>query len=156
RKRSALDRLLPRLSAEGRRTIDIRRNALGLAAQKLRLAPLQNAVSTARLNLDRQADDLARNIARQADRNRQRLDRSERLLSTLGYRNVLARGYAVIRDENTHVVRDLAKLPAGSRVEVETHKIKRSAVLEGPSAAKPAPKPKRKAQPAAASQGDLF
>jgi exodeoxyribonuclease VII large subunit len=97
-------------------------------------------------------------FGRQRERRSDRLDRTLRLYASLNYKSVLARGFAVVRDESNAPISDLASQVAGSTVQIETQSITRDAVLGG-TAATPKPrakKPARKPPSKPAGQGDLF
>lgn len=53
------------------------------------------------------------------DRARRRLDNQEKLLSTLGYHNVLARGFALVRDDKGAMVRSAAAVKPGEALDIE-------------------------------------
>jgi exodeoxyribonuclease VII large subunit len=91
RKHAALARLLPRLSPQPLRA-ELRQSASALA-QAVRAF---DATGT-----------------RQIEPRRQRLDQLEKLLETLSYRNVLARGYALVQDEAGAIVTSAAAVGPG-------------------------------------------
>lgn len=114
-------------------------------------------------SLGRRADSAVMNDLRRA---RQSLVSQDRVLQSLSYKNVLARGYAVIRDENDRPVSRADGLSHGQAIAIEFADGRVDAVAgEGvsppePSAPQPAraaavSKPARKSEPAA-GQGSLF
>ncbi|SET43032.1 exodeoxyribonuclease VII large subunit [Oceanicella actignis] len=102
--------------------------------------------------------DLSRRLDRAADaltqRPRDRLDKAARLLESYSYKGTLARGFAVIRDEDGAPVTSAAALRAGMRVAIELHDGARPARIEG-DAPQPRPAPRRAAAPDG-GQGSLF
>ena len=83
----------------------------------------------------------------------------QRVLNSLSYRNVLARGFAVIRDQDNRPVSRAAGLQHGASIEIEFSDGRVRAVTgEGatPPEAPPAPKKKPKAPPKPPTQGSLF
>lgn len=119
-------------------------------------------------SLGRRADGAMANDLRRA---RQSLVSQDRVLQSLSYKNVLARGYAVIRDENDRPVSRAEELSHGQSIAIEFSDGRVQAVAGegvmppepspsqafGPSSAKSGagPKPARKAEPPA-GQGSLF
>ncbi|OWO97001.1 exodeoxyribonuclease VII large subunit [Rhizobium esperanzae] len=67
-------------------------------------------------NLSRHADTAIRH---QLTRARAELSAQDRVLQSLSYKNVLKRGYAVIRDEDNRPVSQAAALPAGMGIAIE-------------------------------------
>ncbi|WP_174802049.1 exodeoxyribonuclease VII large subunit [Martelella limonii] len=85
----------------------------------------------------------------------------ERVLNSLSYRNVLARGFAVIRDQDNRPVSRAAALAAGAPVEIEfaDGRVKAVTGEGGASSGAPTPsKPKKKASGPSKppTQGSLF
>jgi exodeoxyribonuclease VII large subunit len=114
-------------------------------------------------SLGRRADSAVVNDLRRA---RQSLVSQDRVLQSLSYKNVLARGYAVIRDENDRPVSRADGLSHGQTIAIEFADGRVDAVAgEGvsppePSAPQPAraaavSRPARKSEPPA-GQGSLF
>ena len=138
-----------------------------LAEQSARLAPaLQRRVTEERARLDRQvvrAPDVARaaermttllrrlsdRATRQQERQRARLDALDRLRETLGYRETLKRGYAVVRGDG-EVVTSSDGVEAASNIEIE--------FADGRVTVSGARPPKGKPKPPTGSgeQGSLF
>ncbi|SSC65682.1 exodeoxyribonuclease VII large subunit [Ciceribacter selenitireducens] len=146
-------------------------------------AVLRNLPARLRAQTDRSRDRLE-GLTRRADSavlnelraNRATLAGHERMLQSLSYKNVLQRGYAVIRDAGDRPVSRAASLGAGSAISIEFSDGRVSAVTEGgdgapgqpvrePSSppassavsARPAaaPRPAKKSEPPA-GQGSLF
>ena len=120
------------------------RRALGF-----RLARARDEAGADRLRLHalgaRLAPALARLVRQRADRLKGRAD----LLASLGYRNVLARGFALVRDETGRPVRAAAAVAPGDRLRLEFVDGVIGATADGASARRPARRP-------GGAQGDLF
>ncbi|MEO2037843.1 MAG: exodeoxyribonuclease VII large subunit, partial [Martelella sp.] len=85
----------------------------------------------------------------------------QRVLNSLSYRNVLARGFAVIRDQDNRPVSRAAGLERGGPIEIEFADGRVRAVTgEGATIPEPPPAPKPKKKPKAPAkpptQGSLF
>jgi exodeoxyribonuclease VII large subunit len=93
-------------------------------------------------------------------RHRARLDRAESLLSAYSYRSVLARGFALVRDDKGLPLHSAAAVASGMRLEIEFADGRIAAVADGD--AKPSvPVPRAKPRPrgggeGAGGQGSLF
>ncbi|HFQ15765.1 MAG TPA: exodeoxyribonuclease VII large subunit, partial [Rhodobacteraceae bacterium] len=90
-------------------------------------------------------------------RRRQQLRGPARLLFSLGYKNVLGRGFALVRDETGHVIREAAAVKPAMALELEfadgrvrAVATKKSRVVKGKEKTKPA------ARPDLQRQGRLF
>lgn len=129
-----------------------------LAELRLRPAALSRETARRRETLAPLARRLDRAGAAAVQAQRERWDRTGRLLETLSYKSTLARGYAVIRHEGGVAPRAEA-LPAGALVEIEFADARRAARLD-PEGGGPAPAPAKPARTAPrksrAAQGDLF
>jgi exodeoxyribonuclease VII large subunit len=89
------------------------------------------------------------------ERRRNKLVSLAQLLGTLGYRQVLARGFALVRDAGGRPLRRVAELDPGDRVSLQFADGYMPAVAgEAPGRLRPGPR--RGARPAAASQDSLF
>ncbi|MDE2578129.1 MAG: exodeoxyribonuclease VII large subunit [Hyphomicrobiales bacterium] len=97
---------------------------------------------------------LAPALARLVAHRREALQQRARMLASLGYTNVLARGFALVRDEDGHPVRAAAALQARQHVRLEFADGETGATIDGETAprAKPAPRPKTPG----GGQGSLF
>ncbi|RTL69345.1 MAG: exodeoxyribonuclease VII large subunit, partial [Hyphomicrobiales bacterium] len=132
-------------------------------------------LARARDRLDTAARRLGTCTMSQMAARRRHLDASAKLLVSLSYHGVLARGFALLRDGDGNSIRSVAQAPVGARVQVEVHDGRFAAeVLESeggrdtPSAARTASRPAarvaaetRKARDKAESsgsggQGSLF
>lgn len=161
-----------------RRVVEKRQRVLELAAQSERhnerlrdrlTARLSNVA--ARLTLRPAADRISRGrerlmvLARRSDeitalhteRRRRQVQEVSRVLNSMSYRNVLNRGYAVVRDAKDKAVDRAALLGSGDTVSLEFADGRIDAVTAGSGAAKP----QRKSQPtppkkSGSDQGNLF
>ena len=68
------------------------------------------------IRLDRSG---ARAVAAMLERSRRRLDGQAKLLQTLGYHNVLARGFALVRDADGAMVRRASEVKGGAALDIE-------------------------------------
>jgi exodeoxyribonuclease VII large subunit len=73
---------------------------------------------------------------------RQRLDARTGLLNSLGYHNVLARGFTLVRDAEGRMLRRAAEVHGGERLDIEFADGHVSAQADG-GERKAAPNPKR-------------
>ncbi|MDA9532985.1 exodeoxyribonuclease VII large subunit [Bradyrhizobium sp. CCBAU 25338] len=141
-----------------------------LRASRLSNAQAQrNAIARQRERTHRLAERAGRALATLLHRLDTRVENSGKLLSALSYRSVLARGFALVRDEAGHPVHAADAIGPGARVEIEfadgrvgaTADADRAApaAKRAPSQPKPVaqetkPAPKRVAKPV--DQGSLF
>ncbi|RUL96187.1 exodeoxyribonuclease VII large subunit [Rhizobium chutanense] len=136
-----------------RSTSRVERAEAILASQPARLKT-QTDRSRERLgNLSRHADTAIRH---QLTRARAELSAQDRVLQSLSYKNVLKRGYAVIRDEDNRPVSQAASLSAGMGIAIEFAD-GRVGAMTTEGGVPPAGAKKRGAKPAdAPKQGSLF
>lgn len=141
-----------------------------LRASKLSNAQAQrNAIGRQRERTHRLAERANRALVTLLQRFEARVENSGKLLSALSYRGVLARGFALVRDEAGHPLHSADSVGPGARVEIEfadgrvgaTADADRPAPVakRAPSQPKPAgqdakPAPKRVGKPV--DQGSLF
>jgi exodeoxyribonuclease VII large subunit len=91
------------------------------------------------------------------DRRHARLDRAGQLLAALSYHGVLARGFALVRDEAGHTVRAAGMVPPGARLDIEFSDGHVPAVAgEGADEAAKEPARARKQRSGGGGQGNLF
>jgi exodeoxyribonuclease VII large subunit len=90
------------------------------------------------------------------ERRRAKLASLAQLLGTLGYRQVLTRGFALVRDAGGRPLRRVAELEPGDRLDLEFADGRMPAVAgEAPGRLRPAPR-RAASAPLAARQGNLF
>lgn len=136
---------LARGTAQARRDLDQR-------AARLRPDAVKAAQTRAGKDLKALVARLSVAAKVQVDRDRARLGALERMRETLGYRETLKRGYAVVRGDGD-VVTTASAAKKASALEIEFADGKMSPVA-GASSAKPKAAKKPKTPPA--EQGDLF
>jgi exodeoxyribonuclease VII large subunit len=141
-----------------------------LRASKLANAQAQrNAIARQRERTHRLGERAQRALATLLQRLDARVENSGKLLSALSYRGVLARGFALVRDEAGHPLHSADNVGPNARVEIEFADGRVAATADGdrpapaarraPSQPKPAapdakPAPKRAGKPV--DQGNLF
>ena len=128
-------------------------------AQAHRAALLRDGERTQRL-----AERARRALSTLLQRQHARADHAGQLLAALSYKSVLARGFALVRDEAGHALRNAASVAPGMRLDLEFADGRVAAIADGDPAASPPRRepPKTTAKPAAkrpakpSDQGDLF
>ncbi len=135
-----------------------RADKAGLIAARLRLQPITARVETMRVQLDVTATGLARSGRTITEGRTERLSQFKRLLDTLSYRNVLARGFAVVQAENGRPITSAAATAPGQHVAITFADGRASATISLDEQAQP--KRKAAARASASStpnrQGSLF
>ncbi|CCD98808.1 putative exonuclease VII, large subunit OB-fold nucleic acid binding domain (fragment) [Bradyrhizobium sp. STM 3809] len=127
----------------------------------------RQAIARERDRTERLADRASRALATSILRLRARTDHAGQLLSALSYRSVLARGFALVRDEAGHPLHQAAGIESGAALSIEFADGRIAATAGAgspvPASAPAAPKPARESKPAApkrtpdpADQGSLF
>jgi exodeoxyribonuclease VII large subunit len=95
------------------------RSGLECAGSRLRPHILARAAGEGREKLIRLDRAKARALHAGLDRARRRLDNHAKLLSALGYHNVLARGFTLIRNDEGATVRNAAAVQPGAALDIE-------------------------------------
>ncbi|NYT63615.1 exodeoxyribonuclease VII large subunit [Alcaligenaceae bacterium] len=95
------------------------RYAARLALLKARLAHAQPRLPDLRTEVGRQAQQLAYAAQRQLERRRQRLLAATQTLQALSPKNILGRGYAIVRTEHGKIVKNALDLSVGEQLGVE-------------------------------------
>jgi exodeoxyribonuclease VII large subunit len=90
-----------------------------------------------------------------------RLERAERLLAAFSYREVLKRGFALVRDGEGHPLHSASAVTSGALLEIEFADGRVNAVADGeakPAASAPAPRAKLRPRGGSGGegQGSLF
>ncbi|CCD96688.1 putative exonuclease VII, large subunit OB-fold nucleic acid binding domain [Bradyrhizobium sp. ORS 375] len=127
----------------------------------------RQAIARERDRTERLADRASRALATSILRLRARTDHAGQLLSALSYRSVLARGFALVRDEAGHPLHQAAGIESGATLSLEFADGRIAATAGAgspvPTSAPAAPKPARESKPTApkrtpdpADQGSLF
>ena len=110
-----------------------------LNASRLSNATAQRqAIARERERVQRLMERARRAIATHLHRLESRIAHSGQLLDALSYRNVLARGFALVRDETGHPVHAASEISPGARLELEFADGRIAATAEEPSAGEPA------------------
>ncbi|WP_316168029.1 MULTISPECIES: exodeoxyribonuclease VII large subunit [unclassified Bradyrhizobium] len=127
----------------------------------------RQAIGRERDRTERLAERARRALLTQLQRLSARVGQNEKLLTALSYRSVLARGFALVRDEAGHPLHHAASIGPGDALSIEFADGKVAATAGAdrplPPAAPSSPKPAREAKPPApkrtpdpADQGSLF
>jgi exodeoxyribonuclease VII large subunit len=116
------------------------------AAARLSLASIGHMVTRCRERAKVLADRAWQAVERRLERKRAQLDSVARALPLVSYRDILARGFAVVRAGGVPV-RSVAGLPPGSKLDIELHDGHVGATADGAGAKKKAP---------GGTQGSLF
>ena len=119
-------------------TAQLRLGAALLARARL----ASQRAEAARARLDGLRQRLLRAAAASVESRRNRLAALEKLRATLGYRNVLKRGFALVRDAAGHPLRSVTGALRGALVEIEFADGRIGASVTAGKAPKPASKPK--------------
>ena len=97
----------------------VHRNWLERASGRLRPHVVARAAQAGRERLLRLDRSQARSLATLLARSRAKLDGQEKLLQSLGYHNVLSRGFALVRGEDGAMLRRAAEVKPGSALDIE-------------------------------------
>jgi len=131
-------------------------------AQAVRLTPARLAQQTT-LGAERLtglAERLDRAYLARVSQEKARLDGLQKLLKSLSYKDVLARGYAVVRDDSGQPVCTAASVASGAALSIELADgtLDAVAMADGaaPKPAKPSPKKPSPGKTPPAGQGSLF
>ena len=153
--RQRLDTASGRLLQSLRANTQSHRAVLAREAAALRPGLVARRVVTAGELLVRLDRDCARAIKARAEGARQRLDTQAKLLGTLGYHNVLARGFALVRDVDGAMLRSAGAVHQGEPLDIQFADGHIEAeVVKDTSAEPAASKPKRPKKPKFARDGD--
>lgn len=156
-KRTGYERVASRLSPRGLlQMLSINRQTIDVFGARL-ARELATTTQSKRIqfdNVSRQADSAYNELIKHP---KTRLDQAERMLSSLSYKSVIDRGFAVVRDANDTLISSSEDLKSGDGFQVEFKDGRLSGTVSD-GGAKPAsakqkrPKPKSSAD----EQGDLF
>jgi exodeoxyribonuclease VII large subunit len=101
------------------RTALSRRARLERVSGRLQPAPLRHRVERCGERLDVLAARAGQALLNAARHRHRLLDAQAKLLASLSYQSVLARGYALVRDAEGTMIRAAAAISAGQRLEIE-------------------------------------
>jgi exodeoxyribonuclease VII large subunit len=166
RTRDRLDALRHRAEAALRgRIAGPRRARLERVAGRLSLQPIRARMARWAERLEALQSRARQSIMGSMTTHRRHLDGCGKLLASLGYQDVLKRGYALVRDSDGRMLRSVAQIVPGQRLDIELGDGRVDAQALGRSAAKgadPAPRagasapPRRKSPTPGGGQGSLF
>jgi exodeoxyribonuclease VII large subunit len=97
----------------------VHRNWLERASGRLRPHVVARAAQAGRERLLRLDRSQVRSLATLLARSRAKLDGQAKLLQSLGYHNVLSRGFALVREEDGAMLRRAAEVKPGSALDIE-------------------------------------
>lgn len=157
---NGLGRQFPRLAEA---IIRARRERLSVALQR-GIQGMMMLKSLAKRDFTRQKSDLDALEQRRSrawheffKRHRARLDSWEQLLASFSYKNVLTRGFALVRDATDNPIRSASAIASGQRLSIEFADGEVQATASGMESPKPSAKPaSRPLRAPPAGQGDLF
>ncbi|MGE0668505.1 MAG: exodeoxyribonuclease VII large subunit [Sphingomonadales bacterium] len=149
----ALETRSARLPRALQTNIEAHRHALARAEAGLRPAPLRARLADAARLVEDKATRLQPAAARILEKAEKELAAASRVLDSLSYRNVLKRGYAVIRDADDKPVTESRAVAPGDVLSIEFADGRTNVLAAGDPPARP--RPARK-PPGATPQGDLF
>jgi exodeoxyribonuclease VII large subunit len=101
------------------KTASVRRARLQHASGRLQPAPIRHRVERASERLDTLARRVQRALASGLTQRRHALDGQAKLLGSLGYHSVLARGFALVRDADGATVRAAHGVTPGQELDIE-------------------------------------
>jgi exodeoxyribonuclease VII large subunit len=113
------DHVSERLTFAAQAAFQQKRLHLARTSQGLSLPMLKQRVARGLEQVAAQRQRMARAITTEAKRQRVALSNLEKLLSSLSYRNVLSRGYAVVRADNDEILTRAAQVQAGQALSLE-------------------------------------
>ncbi len=119
RKRARLDQLSQEAAAALQRRLAPPRRRLERASGGLRPQNVLQRVVRARERLEAAGTRIRTCTASHLASHRRHLEGCSKLLVSLSYHGVLARGFALIRDEAGHSVRSVAQATTGTRLDIE-------------------------------------
>lgn len=140
--------------------VAVRQKRQGYAAIADRLTPirLKHQITIGNERLSGLSERMDRAYAIRLTKSRDRLDGLEKLLKSLSYKDVLARGYALLRDDKGQPVRSASAVSSGDALSIELADGTIDAVATSGSAgpARKAKKPATSEGKKPTSQGSLF
>jgi len=156
-KRQQVGELAVRSARQVERQSDRLEARLSNAAARLSLRPATDRIARSRDHLAVLARRSGEIIALLSERRERQLHEAARLLSSMSYRNVLNRGYAVVRDASDAAVDRAAALSAGDVLSLEFADGRIAATAGDSDRPKRRPAPKKvPAEKSSKDQGSLF
>ncbi|MEX1147545.1 MAG: exodeoxyribonuclease VII large subunit, partial [Sphingomonadales bacterium] len=156
RRGERLRELVQRTAREARSVRDGKVRALELAARGLRPDGVARDVDRAGQRLGDTGARLDRAYAQLLERWRRDMEARSRLLDSLGYGQVLARGFALVRDDAGAPVTAAANARTGQHWSVEFHDGRVGVAVTGGGGGRAVPKKATKADKMKPTQGKLF
>lgn len=95
------------------------RHAARLALTRAKLAHAEPRLPALRADVNRQTQRLSESALRQLERQRQRLAAASQTLEALSPRNILGRGYAIVRNDDGKIIKNALDLSVGEQLGVE-------------------------------------
>ncbi len=129
-----------------------RGNALATTARRLRVEPIRERIALHRQRLADFDERRARSFSQDVTQRRRSLAALDQLLRSLSHKNVLARGFALVRDTAGNPVAAAAEVSSGAALDIEFRDGHVGAIATDGAA----PSPKKKPKAPAAKQGSLF
>jgi len=158
--RQRLDDIRERQSRALQVAIGQKRQGLENIAARLTPERLQQTAALGTERLKALSDQLERAHSSKLSQERSRLDALDKLLNSLSYKEVLSRGYAVLRDDKGQPVRSAASVSPGAELSIELADGTIDAVAAsggaGPTKQKAKPKKPTPDKTVSANQGSLF
>ena len=143
-------------------TLRLAQRSLRASSRGLRPEPLTASLGRGDRRLNTAANRLAQGTDLALRDRTKRLEAGTRLLESLSFKGVLARGYALLRDEDGAPVRSASDLSEGARFTAQVRDGTIGAIVDG-AEVEPRPRAKAKARPRkedapgrSGAQGDLF
>ncbi|WP_439541607.1 exodeoxyribonuclease VII large subunit [Hyphomicrobium sp.] len=116
-----------------RQTAAVRRAHLQHAAGRLQPAPVRHRIDRCGERLDTLASRARRAMSAGLDRRHRQLDGHGKLLGSLGYQSVLARGFALVRDGTGAMIRQATATHSGQAIQIEFADGRIAAEVKGPA-----------------------
>ncbi len=156
--RQRFDAVAARLSRALESGTRIQRTRFDRAAAQLSPRPLERKVRQARELADGLSARALRGVRRRVEIGRSRYETPAKLLATLSYRSVLARGFALVRDAGGGALRSAAAATPGAAVTIEFHDGSAAAHIDDGASTPPEPRRSRPSRAPASDdeQGKLF
>ena len=145
--RQALGRLRP---LRPRQLLALKRQQLGHATRQLSSDRLAQRIGQERQESDRLAERLGRARRAALSERAARVETAARLLESYSYRGVLARGFAVVRDQRERPLTSAAEVKSGAALSLEFHDGRAAARAAGRA------KPRKKERGEDGGQGSLL
>jgi len=151
---------LERSSTNHRRSltsvVELKRRTFDGIAGQIRLFAIENRISHGGGELKRHAHNLQSRISIYIEHSKERLSQNERLMETLSYRNVLGRGFAVVRNASDKPITGVGKVKAGAGLCIEMQDGQLEAVAGNRPSNSTGGKTAKKDRQQKTDQGSLF